>query len=61
MAVTDVLSAIDALLYLLVRARQEFRGHHYVIAAGHVLQCPAHELLRRAQLIGNRRVEEVLA
>ena len=56
-----MLPPIDAVRDFLLRARQELRGYHHVLAAGHVLQCPAHELLRRAQLIGNGSVEEIHA
>ena len=59
--VQHMLTAIDAVCDFLLRARQELRGHHHVLAPCHVLQRPAHELLRRAQLIGNGRVEEVHA
>ena len=59
--VHHVLTAIDACRNLFIPARQEFRGHHHVLAACHIPQRTSHILLRRAQLVGNRRVEEVHA
>ena len=42
--IEHVLPAIDALLDFLVGARQELRGHHHIIASGHVAQGTPHEL-----------------
>ena len=59
--IKHMLPSIYALQDFLVRARQELRGHHHVLASGHVAQGTAYKLFRGSQLIGYGRIEEVHA
>ena len=56
-----MLTAINALLNFLIRARQELCGYYYIATPCHITQGPAHELFGCAQLIGYCRIKEVYA